>query len=126
MKEIIRKVRNDSLDSILLLAPAWSSRDWWSELKEIMVDVPLLLPRSADIFLKNGQKMGRPNWHVIVVRVSGNLKEPPSLWIQDTLDWIHRLRKDADLRDIVSIQDDLRDKRNQLIQEGIVLPVGRQ
>lgn len=124
--EVLKKIQKDQVASVLVFLPVWSSREWWKKVREMIRDVPLLIPRSPEIFTKGGQRIGRPSWHVMVVRLSGKPIIEDLTEVQETLDWLHRLRRDADIEDVQSLLEDLEFRRIRLLKNNIVRPEAGQ
>jgi hypothetical protein len=61
--------------TITVVLPAWSAQPWWPLLAEMLVEVPVLLPRQINTFLPghlgNQLPMGKPRWDAIAAKISG-------------------------------------------------------
>jgi Reverse transcriptase (RNA-dependent DNA polymerase) len=61
--------------TVTLVAPIWPSQPWWPELAALLVDVPVALPRRADLFapghLGSEVPMGGARWAAGAFRISG-------------------------------------------------------
>jgi hypothetical protein len=44
---------------VVMVVPIWKSRPWWSKLKSMVTDLPILIPRSADSFTFQGRPIAR-------------------------------------------------------------------
>jgi hypothetical protein len=51
---------------VVMVVPIWKSRPWWSKLKSMFTDLPILIPRSADSFGFQRRPIGRARWHAAI------------------------------------------------------------
>jgi hypothetical protein len=75
---VLQKVRAEKA-SIILVAPLWPAQPWFASLLAMITDVPMILPRSNNLFQhpildKTGQSMN-PNWASVVWKISGDPSE---------------------------------------------------
>ena len=55
---------------VVMVVPIWKSRPWWSKLKSMVNDLPILIPRSADSFSFQGRPIGGARWHAAILRLN--------------------------------------------------------
>jgi hypothetical protein len=53
---------------VVMVMPIWKSIPWWSKLKSMVTDLPILIPRSADSFSFQGRPIGRARLHTAILR----------------------------------------------------------
>jgi hypothetical protein len=72
---VLQKVRREQ-STITMVAPLWLTQPWFPVLCELACELPLLLPRSEELFLSGTQgnelPTGLPQWESAVWRVSGD------------------------------------------------------
>ena len=72
---VLRKLL-EGRKAMTLVIPVWPSRPWWPLVQELLIEWPLLLPKTKDLFVPpHGlRKMDQqaPKWNVIGVRLSGS------------------------------------------------------
>ena len=73
--QIMRLVNmlEDEQLQMTVIVPLWRGRLWWPKLVEILTEVPLLIPRAANVFLQANQleEKGAAKWPALAVRLSG-------------------------------------------------------
>jgi len=52
---------------VLMVVPIWKPRSWWSKLKSMVTDFPILIPHSPDSFSFQGRPIGRARWHAAIL-----------------------------------------------------------
>jgi len=52
---------------VVMVVPIWKSRPWWSKLKSMVTDLPVLIPRLTDSFSFQGGPIGRATWHAAIL-----------------------------------------------------------
>jgi hypothetical protein len=107
---------------VVMVVPIWKSRPWWSKLKSMVTDLPILIPHSDDSFSFQGIPIGQARWHAVIPR----LNQKPRLRLnadrRDELEnflftvdrWItniEKLSRSAKPGDIETILEDLEETR---------------
>ena len=86
----VQKIREDGAECIVV-APVWPTQTWFPQLLELLIDVPVILPRSKKLLTQPNQNVCHPlekTLTLMACRVSGrNYKSeefrktlPPSSW----------------------------------------------
>jgi hypothetical protein len=75
---VLQKVRAEKT-SIILVAPLWPAQPWFANLLGMITDIPMILPRSDQLFQhpmlhKNGKSMN-PDWATVAWKISGDLSK---------------------------------------------------
>ena len=107
---------------VVLVVPIWKSRPWWSKLKSMVTDLPILIPRSTDSFSFQGRPIGRARWHAAILRLNQNPRLRLSAARKEELEnflftvdrWMTNLEKlprSANPGDVETILQDLEDTR---------------
>jgi hypothetical protein len=52
-----------------VLVPIFKNRRWFPEILSMMADFPLILPRVPTVHLLNGEPVGRPRFHTVILRI---------------------------------------------------------
>jgi hypothetical protein len=72
---VLQKVRAEKT-SVILVAPLWPAQPWFASLLAMLTDVPMLLPRSNNLFqhpiLEKRNESMNPVWATAVWRISGD------------------------------------------------------
>ena len=55
---------------VVMVVLMWKSRPWWSKLKSMVTDLPILIPRSAHSLSFQGRPIGRARWHAAIARLN--------------------------------------------------------
>ena len=72
LRRVIQKIKADK-PLVILIAPYWPQSPWLSDLLEMLVDLPVVLPSRHDLLHQQGLFHDNPSfWKLVAWKVSGN------------------------------------------------------
>jgi hypothetical protein len=70
--KVLRKVQEEQVNELILIAPAWQSQAWWPHLLAAAADFPVVLPAEHDLVQPpTGSNRWSRRWEILAWNISG-------------------------------------------------------
>lgn len=71
LHKAVKKIINDKATAVILF-PVWPASPWWVRMMSLVIDLPLLLPRSTWMYQADSGVKKTPFWSTVICKVSAN------------------------------------------------------